>query len=159
MVLFWLLACAVAAQDSPSGEPCEPGTEPWLEIGKGERSFSLMSAEDGELELVRGPQGGVHAAVAFRARLLDDSAPVVTRIVAEADGQILADVSPYLSFRCVGPDGMQEAWGAILVFSTADPDSLDGRQITLTATVTDVANSVAHATVHATLVNAEAAAD
>ncbi len=157
MLLLWLLACASAGEeDSPGVEPCEPGTLPTLEIGTGERSFSSIEEEDGELELVRGPQGGVHAVIAFRARMLDDSAPVVTRIVTEANGEILADVTPYLSFRCVGPDGIQEAWGAIMVFSSSDLDVLDGRSVRITATVTDVAGTVAHATVEALLVNGEA---
>lgn len=109
MVLLWFLACAASeAEDSADESRCEPGPQPTLEIGTGELSFSPLPSSGGRLELVQGPQGGIHAIVAFRARWLDSSAPVVTRIVSEVDGEILADVVPYLSFRCVGPQGLQE---------------------------------------------------
>ncbi len=160
MVLLWFLACAASGEEDSSDEAlCEPGPRPTLEIGTGEQAFSPLSSGGGTLELVYGPQGGVHAVLALRARGLDDTSPVVTRIVSEVDGEILADVVPYLSFRCVGPNGAQEVSGAILVYSTPDLDRLVGQEATIIATATDAAGSVAYATARALMVNGEAAAD
>jgi hypothetical protein len=155
MWLLWFLACAPEEKEDSFVElPCEPGQRPTLEIGQGEDSFAELLGEDATLELMNGPQGGIHAALALRATRLDESAPVVSRITGVIEGEIVADVRPYLSFRCVGPDGIQEVWGAILVFS-ATMAELEGREVHLRANVTDVAGSVAEATNHALLVNTE----
>ncbi|HND28799.1 MAG TPA: hypothetical protein PKY30_13995 [Myxococcota bacterium] len=155
MWLLYVLACALEeTRESAAEPPCEPGPTPTLEIGQGELSFTELLGENDAVELVFGPQGGVHVALALRATRLDDSAPVISQITGEVEGELLADVRPYLIFRCVGPDDIQEVWGAILVFS-APMAELEDREVFLRATVTDAAGTVAEVTKWALLVNAE----
>lgn len=147
MLLFLLWACAPSEDTAtPSNtDPCEPGDAPTLEIGKGELSYTPMESDDGLIELVHGPQGGFHLALSLQATFLDDSGPAVGHITGSIDGEILADISPYLNFRCDGPQGVEVAWGALLVYD-AQPTDLDGKETIITATVTDAAGTTLTAT-------------
>ena len=139
MVLLLLWACA--SSHAPNTDPCEPGDAPTLEIGKGVLSYTPMESDYGLIELVHGPQGGFHLALTLRATFLDDSGPAIGHITGSIDGEILADIFPYLNFRCDELLEAEEAWGALLAYD-ALPEDLDGKETLIHATVTDAAGTL-----------------
>lgn len=153
MILFWMLACATSDADVGKGnDPCEPGDTPTLEIGKGDLSFTPMSENEGEIDLVHGPQGGFHVVIALRATFLDTSESAIGHLTGTLNGEVIADEYPYLVFRCNGPEGAEESWGALLVYD-ATPEELNGQETTINATVTDSGGREISATTNAFIID------
>lgn len=152
MMLLWLLACAPEEEEVLTQDPCAPGEPATLEIGKGERSYAPMESDDGVVQLVHGPQGGFHVVISLRATYLDDSRPVVVHMTGEVEGEKVADVMSYLTFRCNGTDRVLEAWGALLLFD-ATPEELDGRELLISATAMDAVGTVVTASTTALIID------
>lgn len=148
MILVWALACAPAADSgdvtSPA-DPCRAGPEPTLEIGQGETLYEPLPDGVPEVTLVHGPQGGYHVLLALRARYLEPDQRVLAHLVGTVEGARLAESQPYLAFRCNGQTDALEAWNLYLIFD-ARPEDLDGRVVTVDASLTDALGTTVSAT-------------
>lgn len=130
-----LLAC------TPPEGACAPGDAPVLQLGTGVEVFEPL--DDGaEVELVHGPQGGFHVVVSFRATHLDTRSGrrLAGRVTGRIDGELVADTTPNLEFRCQPDASSQDALGGLLVFAST-PEALDGQTVDIHAEVTDEAGT------------------
>jgi hypothetical protein len=115
-VLALTLACASEADPDEQADdtsidpndPCKPGGLPSLEIGQGETAFAPL--EPGStLELIHGPQGGVHVLVALHAEHIDASEELTAVLYGYLDGEPVGASFPYLNMRCNGPRAVCKA--------------------------------------------------
>lgn len=136
-----LLACA--PNDLDSADPCAPGEEPALTIGTGETGFEPLP-DDGQLELIHGPQGGYHVVIALEARFIDSSSAVEAELEARIDGEEVGRTLPILTFRCDRVTDALYAWGSLLIFD-ALPEALHGQTAEVSATVRDQTGAEASA--------------
>ncbi len=122
--------------DGDPGDPCTPGDAPTLVIGTGEVAYAPLA--DGEtIELVRGPQGGVHTLIALHAEDIDASEEVLGKLEGYLDGEPLASSSPYLNMRCNSAAGGLQVWNLFLVWDAA-PEALHQQPIVIEAEVVDL---------------------
>lgn len=145
--LALLLACA---EDPPPGDPCLPGDAPTLALGTGELAYETLPEEGARLEIIHGPQGGVHALIGLAATYADASALWTAHITGRIDGEVAAEAFPYLEARCNGAAGELQTWGTLLVWELS-PEALDGATAEVHAEVTDAAGATLTATLTATL--------
>lgn len=116
-------------------ETCKPGTDPTLEIGTGERGFQPLG-HDPTMEIVHGPQGGYHAAIALDATYLDASDLMLGVFEGTVDGEVVGHTEPWLQMRCNPRTASLQAWNALLVWD-AEPEELHGKAATVDVTVRD----------------------
>lgn len=125
-------------------DPCQPGPEPSLELGQGASAYATF-VEGDSLELVHGPQGGVHTFMALDARDIDASAELVGELRGYLDGEQIGASYPYLNFRCQAPQaddpGGQRVWGVLLIWE-APPESLHLRSVHIEAEITDASGLI-----------------
>lgn len=133
-----LLACTGSADD----EACLPGPDPTLLIGLGVAGYTPVP-EGGEMPLVHGPQGGFHLEIGLSASHLDISDLVTGHLTGTIGDTVYAETDPWLDFRCKG-DALV-SWGTLLIYD-ATPDFLDGKETTVTASVTDSGGTTVEAT-------------
>ncbi len=81
---------------------CQPGDSPTLALGTGVEDFVPL-ADPPTLDLVYGPQGGVHVDIALRATELDSSALWTIDLRGLVDGVVRGDARPQVEARCT-PD-------------------------------------------------------
>ena len=124
------------------GEALPPRRPAHARNGLGLDGYSEIP-EGGDLPLVHGQQGGFHLEIGLAATHLDASALVTGRLVGTIDGEVYAEVAPWLDFRC--EDGMQVSWGTRLIYD-ATPSFLDGRETEITAEVTDASGTTVETT-------------
>ena len=130
--LLLLLGCG----GDPAADPCAPGDAPTLAIGTGEVGFE-STAENEPIELVYGPQGGVHLLVAMEATFINDTELVEGQLEGWIDGEQYATSSPWLTFRCNPQTDTQQTWGTFLIYDT-EPGWLHGVTTEVRATIRDV---------------------
>lgn len=153
LVTIGLLLAACAAEDAGGeddvvvfdpDDPCVPGMEPSLELGAGATAYAPF-VSGAALELVHGPQGGVHTYMALEARGVDASEELVGELRGYLDGVQIGASYPYLNFRCRAPEGDdpggQQVWGVLLIWD-APPESLHLRSVHIEAEVTDASGVV-----------------
>ncbi|MEZ4322027.1 MAG: hypothetical protein R3F61_31435 [Myxococcota bacterium] len=125
--------------------PCEPGSDPSLDIGYGWNAFT--PAEDGqEVELVYGQQGGFHIELAVATTELDASDLVSASFSGKLDGQVVAEAQPWFSLECDPISNTQQAAGLRLIFWDLLPPDLDGQTIDVSGSVLDARGETASAT-------------
>lgn len=123
-----LVGCSAA-----SGDPCEAGPDPVLRIGAGYDAYEAV--DDGAaLELIHGPQGGFHLEIGLAAERIDPEDRLLAHLTGTVDGEVLAETSPYLTFRCDPSAGELRAWGALLIYD-GRPETLHDRTTAVSATL------------------------
>lgn len=124
-------------------DPCLGGGEPSLEIGQGDTAFARCEA-DPTLELVHGPQGGVHVVVALHAVNIDASEELEGVLRGYVDGVQLGASFPYLNMRCNGAEGGLQSWNILLIWD-AEPEQLHLQTIHIEAEITDASGTLVSA--------------
>ena len=142
-----LLACA---DEPPPGDPCLPGEAPTLRLGTGELAYEALPEQGASLEIIHGPQGGVHVLIGLAAAYADASDLWTAHLTGRIDGAVAAEAFPYLEARCNGAAGELQTWGTLLVWELS-PEALDGATAEIDATVTDAAGTTLSASITATL--------
>ena len=138
--LLALLGCSNPGEGpEPGADPCQPGEDADILLGIGEFAFEALS-EDAQVELVHGPQGGYHVALALEARFLDPSTTWSVSLLGEVDGEILGETYPYLAMRCNTGEGALQGWGALLIFD-AQPEDLHEKWVDVSAEVIDASGT------------------
>lgn len=154
--LLWLSSCAqesvdedtAAADDvddtgepDPGNHPCNPGPDPRLDIGQGEFQYEPLEA-GGMIELIHGPQGGVHTLTGLFARDIDGSEELTAEFRGYLGDEQVGGSFPYLNFRC-GDDGLF-AWGVFL-FWDAPPEQLHMQTVRIEVEFTSACGTVLQA--------------
>lgn len=142
-----LLACA---DEPPPGDPCLPGEAPTLRLGTGELAYEALPEQGASLEIIHGPQGGVHVLIGLAAAYADASDLWTAHLTGRIDRAVAAEAFPYLEARCNGAAGELQTWGTLLVWELS-PEALDGATAEIDATVTDAAGTTLSASITATL--------
>jgi len=115
-------------------DPCTPGPAPALEIGEGASAYTPF--EDGAtLELVHGPQGGVHVLLALHAEDIDASVELEGELRGYVNGVQLGASYPFLNMRCKKDEGM-EVWNLYLIWDAA-PEDLHLQTVHIEAEIVD----------------------
>ena len=81
--------------------------------------------------------------IGLAATRIDASDLVTGHLTGTIDGEVYAEVAPWLDFRC--EEGAQVSWGTRLIYD-ATPSFLDGRETTVTAEVTDASGTTVETT-------------
>jgi len=135
---------------SDPASPCSPGGgEPKLEIGHGETAY-LPLEPGGSLELIHGPQGGVHVLVALQAAYIDASDEVVASFRGYIDGEQLGASFPFLNMRCNEAEGGVQSWNTFLIWD-AQPEDLHLQTVHIEVELTDASGLVLNASKEAVL--------
>lgn len=142
--------CFGCAEEEPPGDPCLPGEAPTLRLGTGELAYEALPEDDAALEVIHGPQGGVHVLIGLAATYADASALWTAHLTGRIDGALAAEAFPYLEARCNGAAGELQTWGTLLVWELP-PESLDGATAEIDAEVTDASGAVLTASLTASL--------
>ena len=131
-----------SAEPDPE-DPCLAGGEPSLEIGQGDTAFA--SFEDGAtLELIHGPQGGVHVVIALQAVNIDASEELDAVLRGYVDAVQLGASYPYLNMRCNTEAGGLQSWNLLLIWD-ALPEQLHLQTIHIEAEITDASGTLVSA--------------
>lgn len=117
------------------GSGCATGENPTLIIGHGEDGYEPLE-DGGQLELIHGPQGGVHTFMALHAERIDASEELVGRLEGYLGGELAATSAPYLDMRCNGAEGGLQVWSVLLIWE-APPEDLHLQPVTIDAEVVD----------------------
>lgn len=135
--LALLVPLAVACTGgSPDGDdPCGPGASPTLALGLGETSFTPIES-GADARLVRGPQGGVHLALAVDVTFLDPSEVVEAVITGTLNGAPAARSEPWVQLRCNPATSTLQGFDLRLIFD-ALPGDLGGQTTDVVVTLTD----------------------
>jgi hypothetical protein len=120
-------------------DPCAPGGTASLQIGEGDLSYQCLGDGD-TIELIHGPQGGVHTLIALQARNIDGSAELEGELRGYLDGVQRGGSYPYLNFRCRDGEGL-EVWNLFL-FWDAPPEELHMQNVHIEVEFTDAAGEV-----------------
>ena len=140
VLLLALLGCSGEGEDAdPDLDPCLPGEDADILLGIGEFAFEEIG-EEAVVELVRGPQGGYHVALAIEARFLDPSTTWDLSLLGEVEGELLGETHPYLAMRCNTGAGALQGWGALLIFD-AQPEDLHEKWVDVSAEVIDASGT------------------
>jgi hypothetical protein len=149
-VLALTLACASEAgtdeQDDVEidpNDPCKPGGVPSLEIGQGETAFAPLEPF-GTLELIHGPQGGVHVLVALHAEHIDASEELTAVLHGYLGGEPVGASFPYVNMRCNAAEGGLQSWNILLIWD-ATPEQLHLQPVHIDAELTDASGTVVSA--------------
>jgi hypothetical protein len=121
-------------------DPCRPGGQPSLTIGQGETAF-LPLDDGGTLELIHGPQGGVHVLVALHAEHIDASEELTAVLRGYIGGEPLGASFPYLNMRCNQVEGGLQSWNLFLIWD-ATPEQLHLQPVHIEAEITDASGVV-----------------
>jgi hypothetical protein len=124
-----IFACGATAKDSDTfdlGDPCEPGSEPQIEIGHGELRFDSIDDGDTQVELIHGPQGGYHSNIAIRASYIDPESSYKLELTGTIDDTVMGETVPWISFRCSRVANALQSTGSLLIWD-AEPEDLHGR--------------------------------
>lgn len=128
--------------------PCVPGPSPGLEIGQGEYAYEPYA--DGEMiELIHGPQGGVHTLTGLLARDIDGSEELEGVLRGYVGEEQLGGSFPYLDFRCATDEGLQ-VWNVFL-FWDAPPEDLHMQPVRIEVEFTDASGTVVTASKQAVI--------
>lgn len=140
LIALLLVGCTGTDDDTgkAAGSGCEPGDAPTLTLGKGETEYNALDADGGVIELVHGPQGGFHVVAALEARYIDASEQLVATFRGYIDGELLAESTPYVDFRCNRAVDAMQAWGFLVIWD-AQPEELDGKVAHIEVELTDAA--------------------
>jgi hypothetical protein len=134
--------------EAPLDAACEPSETPTLELGAGESAYA--SFEPGAtLELVHGPQGGVHTFMALEARGIAADVELEGTLRGYLGEQQVGASYPFLNFRCRAGSGWQ-VWGLLLIWDAA-PEDLHLQPVRIDVEVTDAAGVVVTASKEAVL--------
>ncbi|MCK6522379.1 hypothetical protein L6R49_13180 [Myxococcota bacterium] len=142
--------CFGCTEAEPPGDPCLPGESPTLRLGTGELAYEALPDAGATLEVIHGPQGGVHTLIGLAATYADASDLWTAHLTGTIDGVLAAEAFPYLEARCNGGAGELQTWGTLLVWELS-PEELDGATAEVHAEVTDAAGASLTATLTATL--------
>ena len=140
-----LLACALALTTACSGAPCQASARSTLEIGGGLDDFEPLE-DPPSLDLVYGPQGGVHVDVSLLATGLDASEPWRTDVWGfQDDVQVASSLQTLPQPTCRTDGAGAQVTGLRLIFENqVRPSDLDD-PIEIIARVTDSLDNVADA--------------
>jgi hypothetical protein len=122
-------------------DPCTPGPNPSLEIGQGEFQFELLEP-GGMIELIHGPQGGVHTLTGLLARDIDGGDELTAEFRGYLGDAQVGGSFPYVNFRC-GDEGLF-AWGVFL-FWDAPPEQLHLQTVRIEVEFTSACGTVLQA--------------
>jgi hypothetical protein len=128
---------------SDPNDPCAPGGLPSLEIGQGGTAYAPLES-GGTLELVHGPQGGVHVLVALQAEHIDASEELTAVLRGYVNGEQLGASYPYLDMRCNQAEGGLQSWNLLLIWDAA-PEDLHLQTVHIEAEITDASGAVVSA--------------
>jgi hypothetical protein len=117
------------------GSGCASGANPSLTIGHGATGYEALE-DGGQIELIHGPQGGVHTLMALHAEDIDASEELVGRLEGFLGGELTATSAPYLDMRCNGAEGGLQVWSVLLIWEAA-PEALHLQPVTIDAEVID----------------------
>ncbi len=140
IALALLLGCS-------GDDACPTSDIPTVTIGTGETRFE-PHLEGDPVELIHGPQGGVHLTLALEATGFSTRNDLVASFQGRIGGELIAEATPFVFLRCNRETGTQQAWDLRLIYD-ADPADLDdqltevsvmlsdedGRQATATTTM------------------------
>lgn len=115
-------------------DPCVPGPNPSLEIGEGELEY-LPFADGAMIELIHGPQGGVHTLTGLVARDIDARGDLDGVLRGYLGDEQVGGSYPFLEFRCKADEG-QQVWGVFLFWDIA-PELLHMQTVRIEVDVTD----------------------
>lgn len=135
MMALWLLGC---------GSPCDPGRDPEVVIGTGDRAYAPLSDGDA-VDIVYGSQGGYHVDLALDGSRFDGDDVVSASFVGRIGGDDVAFAEPWFTLTCNPESGTQQAWGIRLIFDGLIPPELDGRALDISGQVTDARGLTAEA--------------
>jgi hypothetical protein len=141
MLLATLLAC-------DGGGGCPASDDPTVTIGQGFNAYEPLASGD-PVELVYGPQGGVHLTLALEATGFQARRDLTASFTGTIDDEVVATSEPFVVLRCDNTTGTQKVWDLRLIYD-ADPVTLDdqvtevsvvlsddnGREATSTTTIT-----------------------
>ena len=122
--------------------PCVPGPNPSLEIGQGEQGYEPYEAGT-MIELIHGPQGGVHTLTGLLARDIDGSEKLTGELRGYLGDEQLGGSVPYLDFRCAVDEGLQ-VWNVFL-FWEAPPEQLHMQTVRIEVEFTDASGTLVQA--------------
>lgn len=148
-----VIACVLGllATATGCGADCRPGSDPpTLEIGSGEERFESIDGDEPRLEIIHGPQGGWHGAVALDATGLDGGALMGSHMLGWIDGVLHADTQPWVNMRCNPRTGTLQSWNNLLIWDVP-PEELHGRTAQIEVEVTDSDGRTADDTVEVVL--------
>jgi hypothetical protein len=146
---LWILPTLAACWSMSAGclpPDCRPGDGLTLQIGTGVEGFVAL-AEPPALELVYGPQGGVHVDISLRATQLTMSDLWAVGLRGVVAGVVRADVRAQVEPGCNVAVEAQEIVGLRLIWNddVSANDLLD--PVTVFIDVTDAAGSSVEASV------------
>jgi hypothetical protein len=116
--------------------PCPVGPTPTLTVGHGAMEFMEFNGSDTPVELVHGPQGGVHSNIALHARHVDQDSSYRLEIDGTVGDVEVAYTVPWVEFNCLEESDTLESTGALLIWD-ANPEALHGQPVSFTATLVD----------------------
>ena len=131
-----------------------------LVIGTGESSYEPLDAEDPTYSLVNGPQGGWHVLIGLEAWGLDATGLVTANVEGRIDDQVLARAdAAWITLTCAPSPSSNESTlqcsNTFLIFDDIaidrDPCPLDGAELQVQATVTDVRGTSVSSSTRATI--------
>lgn len=137
MLLATLLACT-------GDSACPTSDTPTVTIGTGFNAFE--SHTDGDpVELIHGPQGGVHVTLALEATGFDTRDELTATFTGRVGGEQLAESTPFVFLRCNNATSTQQVWDLRVVYD-ADPATIDDQLSEVTVVLSDDDGSEATAT-------------
>jgi hypothetical protein len=131
-----------------TGDPCTPGPNPSLEIGQGEYQFEPLEA-GGMIELIHGPQGGVHTLTGLHARDIDGDEQLTAEFRGYLGGEQVGGSFPYINFRCDADEGLF-AWG-VLLFWELPPAQLHMQTVRIEVEFSDTCGTTLQASKEAVI--------
>lgn len=132
LAVLLIPGCTPGDDDVVDTSACEDG-DPSLLVGTGFSAFE-PTEPGATLSLIHGPQGGYHLDIGLAATGLPSTDRVAVHLVGTIDGEVLADQTPYVTFRCDSSEARYEAWGQRLIFD-AEPLDLHRQTAVITATL------------------------
>lgn len=138
----------IGSADAPDDDPCTPGPNPSLEIGQGEFQFEPLEA-GGIIELIHGPQGGVHTLTGLLARDIDGDEELTAEFRGYLGDEQVGGSFPYINFRCGGDEGLF-AWGVYL-FWELPPEQLHMQTVRIEVEFSDTCGTVLQASKEAVI--------
>ncbi|MCO4768861.1 MAG: hypothetical protein KDA24_02450 [Deltaproteobacteria bacterium] len=145
LAALWVLWAALVG--CAAGDPCASGPSPSIELGEGDAAFEELT-DPPSMELVFGPQGGVHLEVAVRGR----GVPTQEGWAVALEGRLLGEVRASAPLTLVTPacsaEG-SEVYGVRLIFDNGvaltelnDPLEISGTVTYVDGVAEDVVSGV-----------------
>lgn len=125
--------------------PCEPGDQPPMRLGTGERSFQDFPPGVPVLSPEFGGQGGAHLVLAMQGGAFTAGSFAPGTMVGTIDGEVAAQAEPFPRFECDGSTGTIFASNVFLPFLDFDVGSLVGSEMHIEVLLEDDLGATAQA--------------